>query len=381
MVDKIKDIEEWKTKYPFLKDLWAAYENFDETVPQGANKNKYESLCGMFLKPLPDYKTEQYTFCLKLLRNLGHYSDNPLSHRFTPEKCNNLNYWVYNSMKKHGIPEQIIIDIFGDYTKILNNPNTILGCPYHSYDNTYDDPMVAIMLNIFVSNISDINKTLLNTAVSTYMPSLNFVCECFKIYKDRHNTQCLIEHSEDGKKEKTCDKLKTFKRTYEGYLLNDERLVGKIPSFNDMESEYKAKCHLYEPQKLVVPDGVEDKAEMLQIPYIGARGIGSTPLTTGEDDNADRNLLTQKGEETTGNPLSSTISTAVGTMAGASSVLALLYKFTPGRKWIHSGFGGRRARIGSNFYEEGASELLYNGIENEDFISYNQRYDIGYSPL
>ncbi|KMZ76758.1 hypothetical protein PVIIG_05866 [Plasmodium vivax India VII] len=187
--------------------------------------------------------------------------------------------------------------------------------------------MVAIMLNIFDSNIIDIHKTLTDTAVSIYMPGLNFVCECFKIYKDRHNTMCLNIQPYDEKQRKTCDKLGTFENTYRLYLLKEESLVEKIPSFVNIEDEYKTKCKLPEQIPLLVPRGVQDANDMSSISYDGERRNGRSTLSAGADENADGKLsLDPNGQETTGSPISSTISTAVGTMAGASSVLALLYK-------------------------------------------------------
>ncbi|KMZ83220.1 hypothetical protein PVBG_05190 [Plasmodium vivax Brazil I] len=270
---------------------------------------------------------EQYNFCMRLLRNLNIYPDDIYSLYFKPERCNNLNYWIYNSKKKHDIKDDLILKCFGEYFDRTTRVPGMVDCKYHSYDESYDDPMVAIMLNIFDSNISDIQKTLSSKAIPTYTSGQKFVCECFKIYKERYNVRCLDKYSYDEKQEKTCDKLDTFRRTYELYLLRDESLVEKIPSFKNMESEYKTKCHLNEPTKLVVPGGVADTNDVTETPYVGERGRDSAPLTAGAGENEDGKLsLGANGEETTGRPISSTISTAVGTMAGASSVLALLYK-------------------------------------------------------
>ncbi|SCO65456.1 Plasmodium vivax Vir protein, putative [Plasmodium vivax] len=80
-------------------------------------------------------------------------------------------------------------------------------------------------------------------------------------------------------------------------------------------------------------------------------------------------------------PMSSTVSTAVGTVAGASSVLALLYKFSPARRWVHSGIQGNTGRMNSNFYEDGPTDLLFDGVQGEDMSSYNTRYNIGYGSV
>ncbi|CAG9474589.1 unnamed protein product [Plasmodium vivax] len=382
MADKITEIEKWKIIYPFLKDLRNEYDKFDNPVQDNANKNNYETVCRIFLKPFSNDKIEHYNFCMKLLRNLGVFLEENYSLDFTHDRCNYLNYWIYSSIKKHNIQDNLINHCFDDYSELTRRSTGIRECKYHSYEENYDNPMIAIMLNIFVSKISDIREALIDNVESTYIPSHKFVCECFNIYKSRYKSQCPNKYTIRGKQKNTCDKLDAFKIAYEGFLLHDGSLDNKIPLFDNMEREYETKCKIHEKIQALVPRVAEGTDDTLSTAHLGQRRNGGPPFSAGEDEYAQRKFsLDPNGEETTGSPISSTISTAVGTVAGASSVLALLYKFTPGRKWIHSGFGGRRARIGSNLYGEGASELLYNGLESEDFSSYNQRYDIGYSPV
>ncbi|KMZ96122.1 hypothetical protein PVNG_06265 [Plasmodium vivax North Korean] len=325
MADVKTDIEKWKINYPFLKELWTSYDKFDKTVQDDANQSKYETLCSMFLDRLNNNKVEHYNFCMKLLRNLRVFPEEISSLKFKPERCNNLNYWIYNSIKKHGIQDNLIMKCFEEYFELTSRATDMVGCNYHSYDKSYEDPMIAIMINIFNSHADDVIAALMNSDESTSRSGHQFVCECFKIYKDRNNTKCPNIYP-NGIKKNTCDELGTFKNTYEGYLLLKDSLVHKIPSFNNIESEYKNKCQLYEQQYTVATRGAEDTVDTLSTSDTGETTRLGTQLTAGANDNADRNLLTPKGEETTGSPISSTISTAVGTMAGASSVLALLYK-------------------------------------------------------
>lgn len=56
-------------------------------------------------------------------------------------------------------------------------------------------------------------------------------------------------------------------------------------------------------------------------------------------------------------------------------MLALLYKFTPAGRWIHSGLQGRGGKINNILHEDGANELLLGRPLHEDLISYNIGYE------
>ncbi|SCA83601.1 hypothetical protein PVT01_000064800 [Plasmodium vivax] len=73
--------------------------------------------------------------------------------------------------------------------------------------------------------------------------------------------------------------------------------------------------------------------------------------------------------------ISLTVQRTLGTAAGMSSLLAVLYKFTPGRKWLHSRIGGSMGKIHANFYTDGPKELLFDGMEHNDFNSYSIGYE------
>ncbi|CAG9474584.1 unnamed protein product [Plasmodium vivax] len=364
MADEITDIEKWKTNYDFLKEFWTLYNKFDGDVGSDPKNDRYDLLCDQYIRRISENVTKHKNFCKKLMRNLGHYSINPESHNFTPERCKNLNYWVYNSMKKHDIPEEIIINVFGDYSDMLERSNnTIRGCSYHSYDKSYEDPMIAIMLNIFNTYIYDVRDALMDRALSTSIHGHKFVCNCVKIYKNMKNKYCSYENVKDPKK-KTCDEFNTFKDTYNSYLFNHSGLIKDIPSLDNIEKEYSNMCGKYDETTL-----------KSIVPVLSPSGRDNKD--TGDETSSPMPV----DIETRNNPLSSTVSTSLGAVAGASSVLALLYKFTPGGNWIRSGIGGNRKRISNNFYEEGPNELLFEGFEGRDMSSYNPTYNVGYGSV
>ncbi|SCA81818.1 Plasmodium vivax Vir protein, putative [Plasmodium vivax] len=364
MVDKITDIEKWKTNYPFLKELWNSYDNFDKTVQYEENMNKYETLCDMILNRLNNDKEEHYNFFMKLVRNLGIYIEKDYSLNFKPDRCNNLNYWIYNSIKKHNIQDNLIDQCFENYFDVMNHAIVMIKCNYHSYDKIYEDPMIAIMLNIFKTYVGDVKNALMNRDASKHMLALKFVCDCVKIYKNERFKYCSYENLKNHKYQKTCDKFKSFKDTYTSFLFGQSDLIKKIPSLDNIDQEYSNMCGQFE--------GTTVKA------------IAPVASPSGEDneDTADETSSPMTVVvENRNNPISSTVSTSLGAVAGASSVLALLYKFTPGGNWLRSGIGGNRRRINSNLYEDGPNELLFEGFEGRDMSFYNTRYNVGYGSV
>ncbi|CAI7720791.1 Plasmodium vivax Vir protein, putative [Plasmodium vivax] len=364
MADEITDIEKWKTNYPFLKVLWASYDNFDRTVQDDAKKYNYETVCGMFLNPLTNDNKEHYNFCLKLVRNLGVFSENNYSLHFNPDRCNNLNYWIYNSIKKYNIQDDLIIKCFGDYNDVMQRAPGMIKCDYHSYDKIYEDPMIAIMLNIFNTYINDVRDALMDKAFSTSIHGHKFVCDCVKIYKNMKNKYCSNNNPKDHKHQKTCDEFNAFNIAYSSYLFNQSGLLKDIPSLDNIEKEYSNMCGQFE----------ETKANAI-VPVLSPSGRDN------EDTGDETSSPMPVDIETRNNPLSSTVSTSLGAVAGASSVLALLYKFTPGGNWLRSGIGGNRRRINSNLYEDGPNELLFEGFEGRDMSSYNATYNVGYGSV
>ncbi|SCA83607.1 hypothetical protein PVT01_000065400 [Plasmodium vivax] len=208
-----KDIEEWKKEYPLLKDIWTTYDDFDKDIENDQNKNNYITVCGYFINPWKGEKEKHENFCMKLVRNLGHYSDHKDFLRYNNDRCKNLNNWAYNSMKKYSIPEEILTGCFDEYKFIVERRKQTPSCFYYEYDKKYSEPMEIII--------------------------------------SRYSSRSII-------------------------------------------------------------------------------------------------------------------------------LIALLYKFSPGRNWIRSGFSGGTGRIRSNLYADQPNELFYDGFEGEVMSSYNPTYNVGY---
>ncbi|VUZ99401.1 PIR protein [Plasmodium vivax] len=325
--------------YPFLNTVWNTYNQFDNSVDDDPDKYKYDGFCNPLMEQLGDDNIGNKKFCLKLVRNLGRYSENFKFKYFTSEYFTNLNNWVYNSIKKYNIPENIIVKCYQDYIDFMSEIHIKPICYYYSYDNMYEEPINIIILKIFENNMNVIESTLDRAYDSMNLP---------------------YEYNKKGKA--TCDMLNIFKTMYDSFLLGKSYKNYKIPSLDNDEVDYLTMCQPDTPRSALAAER-PGTISVLQPKTQDGDGIsGAIPS------------LSPVTGENQGISMSSTVSTAFGTVAGASSILALLYKFTPGRKWINSGFRGVRGRTSSNIYDE-PNELLFDGMEHNGFNSYNIGYE------
>ncbi|KMZ89717.1 hypothetical protein PVMG_04547 [Plasmodium vivax Mauritania I] len=301
MSHSIKDIEKWKKEYPLLNFIWKTYDDFDNDIGNDQNKNNYSTVCGYFINPWKGEKEKHENFCMKLIRNLGHYSDNKDSLLYKNDRCMNLNNWAYNSMKKYSIPEKTLTSCFDDYKFIVGSRRQTPKCFYYEYDKTYAEPRNIIMLNILASNI-DIFKQILEGEIdSVHCSCQKFIVDVVNIYKYMKKTYC----SNDTVKinQNTCQQLASFEVSYK-FLYNYEAVRAKIPFL-----EYEKDVNLLGCESGESLRGTESSETYPK------KTPAETPLAPKLNENNDSN-----------NPMSPTVSTALGTVAGASSLLALLYK-------------------------------------------------------
>ncbi|KMZ76762.1 hypothetical protein PVIIG_05870 [Plasmodium vivax India VII] len=305
------DFSKLEQDYPFLEKVWNKYNEFDK--PLESDKYKYEPFCNPLMVKLADYNEQNKIFCYKLVRNLGRYSVDSKFKYFTSEDCTNLNNWVYNSMKKDNISHEIINECYEDYFDIVRATHTKMICPYNSYDDMYE-PINIIMLKIFESNVN-VLVNILNQENNSFTSSCqNYVCELVNIYNYINSIFCSNVTEEGEKKEKTCGFLKNFYKTYMWYFFGKLHNTDKIPSLDNVANEYSKKCYAYKSLMQLIAARNEDTP--VTLPLIEA-------IDNKSDDLYSQPIL---NNDKTGNSISRTVSTTVGTVAGASSIIALLYK-------------------------------------------------------
>ncbi|CAI7720786.1 PIR protein [Plasmodium vivax] len=368
MSEKITDIENWKEEYHFLEHVWTTYNDFDKNVED--HKSSYDFLCDIILKESSVELSKYKDFCMKLMRNLGYFSVKRKFYAPSQERCNILYNWIYNSIEKNKTTDNVVNKCFKEYTDNMMNVTNAQKCSKLAHEGNFVEPIKITLLDIFDHNTPTIINALINVNYSISTPGLQFVCECVRIYKYMYDSYCLNYQERKGKKESTCLKLDQFKKSYEYFLLRLQGSNHNIPLLSDGDKELLAKCS---PDKLNLPlNPVESQNTDLP----SEDGIFANPRHTGST--LEDGLSTPL--ESTDNSMKKNITTTIGTVAGASSLLALLYRFTPAKGMIFSGFRGSRGRVHSNMYEDGHNELL-NDHELENFSSYKEGYNIGYGSV
>ncbi|CAI7720793.1 PIR protein [Plasmodium vivax] len=359
MTEKISDIKKWKTEYPFLKDVWTTYIDFDKTVEDDGNK--HFNLCHIFFNSMNIEGNEYYDFCMKLMRNLGYFSEEAKFYAPSNERCSILYNWIYNSINNKRIRVDIINKCFAEYTEDMISRNNHKICYRDTYDKLYDDPLNMTLLDIFENNMENVKNILIGSDNSNKTSSRKFVCECAMIYKHMDELYCHKEVRSNTKHESTCSKLKQFKKSYELFRYNKGVLIPNIPSLDDIDNECSEKY----------PQAASNTLVDLNI-----HGAPSHAVGEGLDGSSAVNIPTSP--QSTHSSMKKNITTTIGTVAGASSLLALLYKFSPGGNWIRSGFRRSRGRINDNLYVDRENDLFFNELQVENISSYDTRYNVGY---
>ncbi|KMZ99293.1 hypothetical protein PVNG_02176 [Plasmodium vivax North Korean] len=229
-------------------------------------------------------KDEYVNFCIKLIRNLVPYPDYATIYTPDQERCKSLNYWIYYNIEDLKHSQKFIRDIYNESQSLINGHKNKSICPI-SYVETLKESEKIIKLLYLQDNTDIFIETLENIGSKDYCSCEKFVNECVKIYKDMKNQYCTRGDDKDTNSE-TCSHLETFNTIYTNFLFNDSKLHGKIPSLTSANGEYVGRC----------------KTEQ----------INPNPISVQQNN--------------PGTSQEFTVKTTVATMAGASSVLALLYK-------------------------------------------------------
>ncbi|KMZ98975.1 hypothetical protein PVNG_03814 [Plasmodium vivax North Korean] len=317
MSGNITYIEDWKQEYPILENIWNTYDKFDKTVDQDSKKNNYYLVCYYIIDRLKGDTEEHEKFCMKLVRNLGFHSDNYDFLNYKSKRCLNLNNWIYNSMKKHNIRENIITKCFDEYNYHMNRIGKDPTCLYYEYEKTYAEPMNIIILNIFESNIHVIIEKLESEIDSIRCSCQKYVNKIVEIYKYMKKTHC--PYDKIFQKTETCQRLDKFKISYDEYLYNEEKINNKIPSLENNNLAFFSGC-VFDGSA-----GRRESAENFEAHEQVEANQGLKYVRSDRSPNPFETTQEKQSDDTTSS-MSRTVSTAIGTVAGTSSLLAMLYK-------------------------------------------------------
>ncbi|CAG9474643.1 unnamed protein product [Plasmodium vivax] len=364
MTDDILDIAKWEQKYPFLNDVIATYNGFDKAVVDDENESKFDVLCKQIITQSNGDLSIHTDICMKLMRNLGYFSLNPKVYQFTHDRCNILFNWIYKLIKEKKIADNVINKCFVEYNSYMDNIYNDKRCYRFLYDKIYE-PIKVTLLDIFDNNMHIIEKMLKTEKQEIKIPCRKFVCECVNIYKYMNNTYCPKGKAKIEDYSSTCSKLEQFKNSYMLILYSKSDLSPIIPSLYNIDKDLLAKCRDHENKLQLDSKGLETQESY--------SGNSLSRATEGQSNLlADGTTITPANVESS---MKKTITTTIGTFAGASSLLAFLYKFTPAGRLVNPKLRRTTGIINNNFYGEEANGMLFDGNEHNGFNSYNIGYE------
>ncbi|KMZ83173.1 hypothetical protein PVBG_05778 [Plasmodium vivax Brazil I] len=271
--------------YPFLNKIWNLYDSFNEPVGEGGSKGLYDSICKHATKSLDDDKTKYHNICMNIIRNLDPNCENPEGCISHSTRCNNVNIWLYNYKDKKNLNKKYIIESIFQLSRTFGTVNKPYECPYYSYDENFEEPINIILLKMFDYNTDIIKSTLEYERDPNYSSAQRYLCKFVELYKKMYSEYCSGTHTKTQKGNKTCGELNTLKDLYNMFRSLYHEISPKIPSLEAKEDELLAKCPSIQVQHL------------LQASVDGHSGSSTSKIPA-----------------------------TIGTMAGVSSVFALLYK-------------------------------------------------------
>ncbi|CAG9474557.1 unnamed protein product [Plasmodium vivax] len=326
------NIEEWKEKYPFLKNAWASYEDFEKSVGENDDPaSSYGPTCKHIISTTISDTTKYHDFCIKLIRNLGGLSMDQKTNQ-SAERCKNIHSWLYYFVMKYNIPNNFIQKCFEESKPLdgIGDINDI--CPYNPHEKVINVADDMLKITIFVDNISSIIKILKDEKDEYNCLGKRFLYECFNIYNEINTNHC--SNGGNNLNKKFCSKLDEFKSYYGIYISTLGEVPEEIKFLKEKVVKFTDDCSLTESKTKSMPGEAH---------RTGSSGPSST-------------------------------TTALSTVAGVSSALALLYKFTPAGRWINFGLLGGRRGTNNDFHGEEGHEMLF----DENIHSEPNSYNIGY---
>ncbi|KMZ99319.1 hypothetical protein PVNG_02202 [Plasmodium vivax North Korean] len=315
MTDDILDIAKWKIEYPFLSNVSEVYDKFNNNDYGDTGRNLYDGLCDSIIKNANENVEKYKDNCMKLMRNLEYFSTVQKFYQLTPERCNMLYNWIYNLIDENKITEYIVNKCFKEYTDYMDTIGHVPNCSKLSYENDFEEPKKMTLLHIFEYNMKVMIDFLKDQSDTDKIPLRKFICECVNIYKHMNDTYCPKQES-NKKYKTTCLKLNLFKDSYKIFRNNISALNYYIPSLDNIDNEFSVKCPPEGPNQVINSERATfpDDTSRMGI----SRDAGDYNAALAED--------FRTPHETDDSSMKKNITTTVGTVAGASSVLALLYK-------------------------------------------------------
>ncbi|GAB69763.1 hypothetical protein PCYB_005120 [Plasmodium cynomolgi strain B] len=262
------------------------------------DKSPFFYLCNSYINSYKDITAygQIIDICIKFLRNLKLlYSDS--SQEFE-KYCNNIYYWLYYEIMDNNLFDEKTLTVFLMQKEANGGTTKNKDCSNMDLYNNLAEAENYVMLSIFNNNIHDIQDILKQKTYPEICSCQEFINQCVSLYKRIHK-----KYSPNCKYTNTtlltCLAVKMFKTNYEEYLSEEKKKY----EFPELSSSTDKNINIEEC--LLQTNGIE--------------------LASVHSDQLD-NPISFTVPTTLTEPAGKTVPAAFGTIAGVSSVLALLYK-------------------------------------------------------
>ncbi|KMZ88598.1 hypothetical protein PVBG_04807 [Plasmodium vivax Brazil I] len=294
----------------FINKIWTLYDEFNETIVNLKDeKDNSVSMCEQIMQDVHDKKEWYKIICIKLIKNLGAFSIvmNKDKNKYNPERCKNLNSWLYYITKHSNVDQNVIKNIFEHSNNIIGKDNEEHHCINSFYMDIYNKPDDIIMLINLEEYKNDILKILKDNKHDNHCSCLKFIFECANIYREMKNINCTDPRG-STKKSNTCSKLQKFYTFYTSNISTVVELNEKLLSLDAAEKEHITIC----------PSDIGKQKQELKAVQRQEQGSG-----LGQDAQSKDSMDSAQQSGST-IPLNGTA--LVGTMIGIPSFLALMYR-------------------------------------------------------
>ncbi|GAB69649.1 hypothetical protein PCYB_003980 [Plasmodium cynomolgi strain B] len=334
--------ELFETTYQFLGEILMWYGILDIIPDENDENQKILNLCDKATFFRSDNKAEYVKFCKQILNNSLQPKDS--NYDDFKDDCNKLYIWLYFKMKKFVISDDIINKIFELPKLIENEENKNNYCPYFTFNDKKHNPENLMKLRIFNDNAATFQRMLKDNTMSNDCNLKTYIYECIGIYRYMNMEYCSVSDGTTEENRNSCEIINEFNGRYKSYIHNNEEIAHEFPELSSHTSLYVIDdC----PVEGSYSDSFFDETEIGtsrtagvssdlgatdEISSLNMEGGRNTDLSSLEAANnySRDNIIssTKVKDKNQGSSMSRIVSTTLGTVLGASSILALLYKVT-----------------------------------------------------
>ncbi|KMZ95739.1 hypothetical protein PVMG_05338 [Plasmodium vivax Mauritania I] len=203
------------------------YNNLEEPVTKNDQYQDFLNLCDKENVFITNLTGNEKNTCKKILRNFI-LCYNPDVNKFF-NCCGNLYVWLYFEIKKTGISNDNVKNIFDLPMSIEYSKRKYNSCPYITFNDGVENPENLMKLSIFNDNASIFNSMLKDKKESNYCYLIKYVYECVDIYRELNRIYEFPKICDNDPHKYACQLSNEFESYYTSQILSKEEISHNFP--------------------------------------------------------------------------------------------------------------------------------------------------------